>query len=45
MHDEKVFFQNIVGAEYTVCTHWLNIAGEAAPTARMFPWLRSYVAC
>ena len=26
------YSQNIVGAEYIVCTHWLNIVGAAAPT-------------
>ena len=32
--DEKAFlFKNIVGAECIVCTHWLNIAGAAAPIA------------
>ena len=29
------FAENIVGAEYIVCTHWLNIVGAAAPTAPM----------
>ena len=24
--------ENIVGVEYIVCTHWLNIVGAAAPT-------------
>ena len=38
MHDEKgVLLQNIVGAEYIVCTHWLNIVGATAPTAPMVP--------
>ena len=41
MHDEKVFlFENIVGAEYIVCTHWLNIVGAAAPIAALVPILR-----
>ena len=36
--DEKgVLLQNIVGSEYIVCTHWLNIVGAAAPTAPMIP--------
>ena len=35
---KRVFlFQNIVDAEYIVCTYWLNIAGAAAPTAPMVP--------
>ena len=35
---KKLFlFQNIVGAEYIACTHWLNIVGAAAPTAPMVP--------
>ena len=38
MYDEKgVLLQNIVGAEYIVSTHWLNIVGAAAPTAPMVP--------
>ena len=27
--------QIIVGAEYIVCTHWINIVGAAAP---LHPW-------
>ena len=35
---KKVFLsQNIVGANYIVCTHWLNIVGAAAPIAPMVP--------
>ena len=30
-------FQNIVGVEYIVCTHCLNIVGAGAPTAPMVP--------
>ena len=38
MYDEKrVLLQNIVGAEYMVYTHWLNILGAAAPTAPVVP--------
>ena len=37
-HDKYVLLQVIVGAEYIVCTHWLNIVGAAgAPTAPMVP--------
>ena len=33
---KQVFLsQNIVGAEYIVCTHWLNIVGAAALTTPM----------
>ena len=36
--DEKgILLHNIVGAEYTVCTHWLNIEGATAPTEPMVP--------
>ena len=36
MHDEEgVLLQNIVGAEYIVCTHWLNIVGATAPNTPM----------
>ena len=35
---KKVFLShNIVGAEYIVCTHWLNIVDAAAPAAPMVP--------
>ena len=38
MYDEKdVLLENVVGAEYIICTHWLNIVGAAAPTAPMVP--------
>ena len=32
-------FENIVGAEYLVCTHWLNIVGAAAGLHPLHPWL------
>ena len=38
IYDEKgVLLQNIVGAEYILCTRWLNIVDAAAPTAPMVP--------
>ena len=41
---ERVFlFQNIVGAEYIVCTLWLNTVGADAPTAPMVPTLMIWV--
>ena len=36
-HEKGVLFQNIVGAECTVCTHWPYIVGAAVPTASMVP--------
>ena len=40
MCDEKeVLSQNIVGKEYIICTHWINIVGAAAPTVPMVPTL------
>ena len=37
MTKRAFLFQNIVGAEYIVCTHCLNIVGASAPTAPMVP--------
>ena len=36
-YEKGVFLQNIVSAEYIVCTHWLDIVGADAPTAPMVP--------